>query len=66
MKKKLSKLAIKKVTLRNLDDPTMNRIAAGTTLECLTDGQIGDCTGTKYCTNPITNCYYTCVNDKCV
>jgi len=27
--KKLTKLGIKKVTLRNLDDPTLNKIAGG-------------------------------------
>jgi hypothetical protein len=65
MKKKI-KLAIKKVSLRDLDDPAMNRIAGATGLECLTDGQFGDCTVTQRCTTPVTNCYYTCVNPQCV
>jgi hypothetical protein len=66
MKKRINKLTIKKVTLRDLDNPTLNKIAAATGLECLTDGQFGDCTNTQRCTTPVTNCYYTCVNDKCV
>jgi hypothetical protein len=65
MKKRLKNLTIKKVTLRNLDDPAMSRIAGATALECLTDGQVGDCTGTKRCT-VVTDCYYTCINTPCV
>ena len=66
MKKQLKKLAIKKVSLRDLDDFAMNGIAGGTALPCLTNGQATACAGTARCTNPVTNCYYTCANDKCV
>ena len=66
MKKKLKKLAIKKVSLRDLDDAAMNGIAGGTVLQCLTDGKVGPCTDTQKCTTPITNCYYTCINPQCV
>jgi hypothetical protein len=66
MKKKRIKLTIKKISLRDLDDPSLNQIAGATGLECRTNGQMTACTGTQACTSPITNCYYTCVNPQCV
>jgi hypothetical protein len=71
MKKKLTKLGIKKVTLRNLDDPALGAIAGGATnidyTGCYYRTCNAICTDTqKECTVGDTVCAGTCVGTRCV
>ena len=75
MKKKLAKLALKKVTLRDLD---LDSIAGGTTGQtcnypqtctCPSNGGRtcgAGCTNTQKCTVPDTVCAPTCRGTQCI
>ncbi|MFZ0770175.1 MAG: hypothetical protein WCA49_05645 [Candidatus Sulfotelmatobacter sp.] len=57
--KKLKKLAIKKVTLQNLDEPTLDDMAGGLlTATCL-------CPTKVTCVCPTVGRQYTCPNGTC-
>ena len=64
MKKKTTKLAVKKVTLRDLDHPALDSIAGGTTGNTCNGHTCDTCN--PLCKNTRNSCGGTCYGTQCI